>query len=160
MPSDVVRVLFLHGLDAVPGGFKPMYLREHGFDVLNPALPRESLGESVRIAREEYERERPQVVVGSSRGGAVAMAFAPPETRLVLIAPAWRWCNVPPRVPPTTILLHSENDEVIPFADSHHLVERNGLPAENLLAIGTDHRMNDPRALEALVQAIRRSCLP
>ncbi|MFO0944490.1 MAG: alpha/beta hydrolase [Planctomycetota bacterium] len=150
------KILFLHGLDAAPGGFKPTYLRQKGFEVLNPALPKESLEESFRIAAEEYHKARPPVIVGSSRGGAVAMAIAPPDANLVLIAPAWRWCEVEPTVPPNTIILHSQGDEIIPFEDSVHLVANNRLPIENFRAVGVDHRMNDPEALDSLVDAILR----
>jgi hypothetical protein len=40
---------------------------------LNPALPDEDFDEAVRIAQAEFNRHHPDVVVGSSRGGAVAM---------------------------------------------------------------------------------------
>ena len=36
-------VLFLHGLNGVPGGIKPTYLKDHDHEVLNPALPDEML---------------------------------------------------------------------------------------------------------------------
>ena len=45
-----MKVLFLHGWTSVPGGVKPTYLKEHGYEILNPALPDEDFEESVRIA--------------------------------------------------------------------------------------------------------------
>ena len=71
--SEDMRILFLHGWNSVPGGVKPTYLKEHGHEVVNPALPHEDFAEAVRIAQAEFDRHQPQVVVGSSRGGAVAM---------------------------------------------------------------------------------------
>lgn len=149
-------ILFLHGLDAAPGGFKPKFLESQGHAVLNPALPKESFAESVRIAQAEYDQHQPAVVVGSSRGGAVAMAIDAKDAALVLIAPAWRWFEVAPRLPAHAILLHSENDEVIPIADSRQLLEENDLPAEQLMVVGKNHSMNDAEALAALDRVIRQ----
>jgi alpha/beta hydrolase family protein len=68
-----MKVLFLHGWQSVPGGVKSTYLARHGHEVINPKLPDEDFNEAVRIAQAEFDRRRPDVVVGSSRGGAVAM---------------------------------------------------------------------------------------
>ena len=69
-----MKILFLHGWRSVPGGVKPSYLVEHGHRVINPALPDEDFAAAaVRIAQAEFDRHLPEVVVGSSRGGAVAM---------------------------------------------------------------------------------------
>jgi hypothetical protein len=68
-------VLFLHGWQSVPGGVKPTFLARHGHEVVNPKLPDDDFAEAVRVARAEFDRHRRQVVVGSSRGGAVAMNF-------------------------------------------------------------------------------------
>jgi hypothetical protein len=34
-----MKVLFLHGGQSTPGGIKPTYFKDHGHEVLNPALP-------------------------------------------------------------------------------------------------------------------------
>ena len=68
-----MKILFLHGWQSTPGGLKPTYLKDHGHDVLNPALPDDDFDAAVRIAQAEYDRGQPDVVVGSSRGGAIAM---------------------------------------------------------------------------------------
>jgi hypothetical protein len=70
-----MKILFLHGWQSVPGGVKPTYLKDHGHEVLNPKLPDDDFDEAVRIAQDEFDRHRPSVVVGSSRGGAVAMSL-------------------------------------------------------------------------------------
>ena len=80
-----MKVLFLHGWQSVPGGVKPTFLAQHGHEVINPKLPDEDFNEAVRIAQAEFDNHQPAVVVGSSRGGAVAMninsgdALADPE---------------------------------------------------------------------------------
>lgn len=68
-----MKILFLHGWTSTPGGLKPSYLKNHGHAVLNPALPDDDFPAAVAIAQAEFDQHRPDVVVGSSRGGAVAM---------------------------------------------------------------------------------------
>jgi hypothetical protein len=64
-----MKVLFLHGWRSVPGGVKPTHLARHGHKIINPKLPDEDFAEAVRIAQEEFDRHRPDVVVGSSGAG-------------------------------------------------------------------------------------------
>ena len=68
-----MKILFLHGWQSSPGGLEPTYLRDHGHTVLNPALPDDDFQQAVAIAQAEYDQGKADVVVGSSRGGAVAM---------------------------------------------------------------------------------------
>ncbi len=82
-----MKILFLHGWQSTPGGVKPTYLKEQGHEVLNPALPDDDFDAAVRIAQAEFDRHRPDVVVGSSRGGAVAMNIDSGSTPLVLAVP-------------------------------------------------------------------------
>src|SRR5438045_3087939 len=88
--NDLMKILFLHGWQSVPGGVKPTYLAQHGKEVINPKLPDEDFTEAVRIAQAEFDKHWPQVVVGSSRGGAVAMNFESGGAKLVLLCPAWK----------------------------------------------------------------------
>src|SRR6185436_10973482 len=83
--ESAMKILFLHGWNSVPGGVKPTYLKDHGHEVINPALPHEDFAEAIRIAQAEFDQHQPQVVVGSSRGGAVAMHIDSGETKLVLL---------------------------------------------------------------------------
>jgi hypothetical protein len=86
------EVLFLHGWQSVPGGVKPTFLAQHGHEVMNPKLPDEDFAEAVKIAQAEFDKHQPDVVVGSSRGAAVAMNINSGDARLVLLCPAWkRW---------------------------------------------------------------------
>jgi predicted esterase YcpF (UPF0227 family) len=82
-------ILFLHGWQSTPGGIKPTYLKDHGHEVLNPSLPDDDFEKAVGIAQAEFDRHHPNVVVGSSRGGAVAMNINSASTPLVLLCPAW-----------------------------------------------------------------------
>src|SRR5688500_12095292 len=85
-----MTILFLHGWNSVPGGVKPTYLQDHGHTVVNPQLPDEDFAAAVRIAQAELDKCRPDVVVGSSRGGAVALCIDSGSARLVLLCPAWK----------------------------------------------------------------------
>jgi hypothetical protein len=148
-----MKILFLHGWNSVPGGVKPTYLKDHSHEVINPALPHEDFAEAVRIAQADFDRHEPQVVVGSSRGGAVAMNINIGEARLVLLCPAWKKYGTARMVKTGSIILHSRADEVIPFADSEELVRNSGLPASALIEVGNDHRLADPEPLAAMLRA-------
>src|SRR3954453_12299542 len=132
-----MKILFLHGWQSVPGGVKPTFLAQHGHEVLNPKLPDEDFTEAVRIAQAEFDRHQPQVVVGSSRGGAVAMNIHSGEAKLVLLCPAWKRHGTARTLKPGSVVLHSRADDMVPFADSEELLRNSGLPATALVEVGT-----------------------
>jgi alpha-beta hydrolase superfamily lysophospholipase len=150
----VAKVLFLHGWNSIPGGVKPTYLVEHGHTVFNPALPDENFSEAVRIAQAEFDKHRPAVVVGSSRGGAVAINIRSEGAALVLLCPAWKRWGTATTVKPGTLILHSGADDVIPISDSRELVRRSGLPENALIVVGDDHRLANPEPLAAMLRAV------
>src|SRR5215467_13636502 len=148
-----MKVLFLHGWQSVPGGVKPTYLAQHGHTVINPKLPDEDFAEAIRIAQEEFDKHQPEVVVGSSRGGAVAMNINSGEAKLVLLCPAWKKWGTAKTVKTGTLILHSRADDVVPFADSEELVRKSGLPASAMIEVGNDHRLADQEPLKAMLRA-------
>jgi hypothetical protein len=152
-----MKILFLHGWNSVPGGRKPSYLIEHGHEVLNPALPDDDFAEAVRIAQSEFDRHRPVVIVGSSRGGAVAMNVQSGDTPLVLLCPAWKRWGTVKKVKPQTVILHSRADDVIPYAESEELIQISGLAASALIEVGTDHRLADPEPLKAMLESCEQA---
>lgn len=149
-----MKILFLHGWRSVPGGVKPTHLAAHGHEVINPKLPDDDFAEAVQIAQAAFDQHRPQVVVGSSRGGAVAMNIDSGGARLVLLCPAWRKYGTAKDVKPDTVILHSRVDDVIPFADSQELAV---LCGATLIEVGTDHRLADPEPLAAMLRACEES---
>ncbi len=144
-----MKVLFLHGWQSVPGGVKPTFLKDHGHEVINPKLPDEDFAEAVRIAQAEFDKHQPQVVVGSSRGGAVAMNINSGDAKLVLLCPAWKKWGTARTVKAGTVILHSRADDVVPFADSVALARSSGA---TLIEVGTDHRLADQEPLEAMMK--------
>jgi hypothetical protein len=152
-----MKILFLHGWMSKPGGVKAIFLASQGHEVVNPALPDEDFDEAVRIAQVEFDRHGPDIVVGVSRGGAVAMNMAVRDTPLVLLCPAWKkWSNTK-SIKASAIILHSRADEVIPFAHSEDLVRNSSVPRSALIEVGTDHRLADPESLAAMLRACERA---
>lgn len=147
---DIMKILFLHGWQSVPGGVKPTYLKDHGHEVLNPALNDDDFDAAVRTAQEVFDKNPPQVVVGSSRGGAVAMNINSGSAKLVLLCPAWKKWGTARTVRPDSVILHSRADDVISFADSEELA---GNSRATLIEVGTDHRLADPEPLAAMLRA-------
>jgi hypothetical protein len=148
-----MKILFLHGWHSVPGGVKPTYLKDHGHTVINPALDDDDFEAAVRSAQEAFDKHQPKVVVGSSRGGAVAMNIQSHRTPLVLLCPAWKnWGNAM-TLKANSVILHSRHDDVIPYADSEELVASSRLPPETLIEVGNDHRLADPEPLSVLLWA-------
>jgi hypothetical protein len=147
-----MKILILHGWHSVPGGVKPTHLKSHGHEVINPALPHEDFAEAVRIAQAEFDAHRPPVVVGSSRGGAVAMNIDSGEARLVLLCPAWKKYGPAQTLKPNSVILHSRDDDVVPFADSVQLIRNSALPNSALIEVGTDHRLADSEPLAVMLR--------
>src|SRR4051794_37851415 len=75
--------------------------------------------------------------------------------RLVLLCPAWRKYGMARTVRPSTVILHSRADDVIPFADSEELPKTRA----RLVEIGTVHRLADPEPLGAMSRACGRMIL-
>jgi hypothetical protein len=151
-----MKILFLHGWQSTPGGLKPTYLKDHGHEVLNPPLSDDDFDAAVRIAQAEFDQHKPDVVVGSSRGGAVAMNINTGTTPLVLLCPAWKTWDTATTVKPNTTILHSRADETVPFADSEELVRNSGLPSEALIETGHEHRLADVDSLATMLMACER----
>jgi len=49
-------ILFLHGWHSTLGGVKPTYLKDHGHEVLYPALPDDDFDSAVSIAQAEFDK--------------------------------------------------------------------------------------------------------
>ena len=152
-----MKILFLHDWTSVPGGRKPTYLKDHGHEILNPKLPDNDFEEAVQIAQAEYDKHHPDVIVGSSRGGAVAINIESEDTPLVLLCPAWKKWGCATTKKKNTTILHSRSDDVVPFENSEELVENSGLPSSALIEVGSDHRLADSEPLAKMLEACERA---
>lgn len=128
-------------------------MKDHGCEVVNPALDDDDFDVAVQTAQDVYRNSAPDVIAGSSRGGAVAMNIQSAETPLVLLCPAWKNWGTASTVKANTVILHSHQDDVIPFQDSERLIARSQLPREALIAVGSDHRLADPESLSVMTWA-------
>lgn len=122
---------------------------------------RELIPRSVAIAFESLQGRTPDLIVGSSLGGGVAMAMNLPHVPMVLIAPVWNSevgaegivesivgdskvpglagvvgtlahgvlrSQVPARLGPNTVLVHSRHDRTFHYQQSARLLQANPLP--------------------------------
>lgn len=194
----MTKVLFLYGSSARPGGYKSQALQqETDFHVEEPRLPFPDwqpkdtkemiqwgvealtttvLGNALAVAQEAAHAFGPDVIVGSSMGGSLAIGIDSPAAR-VLIAPAMELSQfgvtlpnvlASRRIPVRTVILHAEEDAIVPFGASLRLLEQAANRADpgeaaamtviqeqlrasgydtrhgRLIRIGCDHRCNDP----------------
>jgi hypothetical protein len=148
-----MKILFLHGWHSIVGGLKPTYLRNSGQEVINPKLDDDDFEAALCVAQANYDLHHPDCIVGSSRGGAIAINIESEKTPMVLLCPAWKKWGTARRLKPNSLILHSRQDEVIPFEDSEELVAHSGLPQETLIEVGHDHRLADEDSLIAMLWA-------
>ena len=152
-----MKILYLHGWKSVCGGAKPTYLSDQGHEINEPELPEDDFDEALRIAQREFDRITPNVVVGSSRGGALAMNLDAGDVPLVLLCPAWKRWGLIRKVKPGTQILHSREDEVIPFDETLELIGNSGLDESSLIITGENHRLFDPASLAVMNAAVLRN---
>ncbi len=135
-----MTILFPHGWQSLPGDVKPTFLKDHGHTVINPKLSDEDFAETVQIAQFGFDKHEPQLVVGSSRGGAVAMNINSGDAKLVLLCPAWKNWGAAKTVKPDTVILHNDSDE---------LVRNSGA---TLIEVGNDHRLAELEPLKRMLR--------
>jgi hypothetical protein len=146
------RILFLTGEAPANSERKLLVLRESGFLVLAPELPRNGFSASVMIAEMAIEQFRPDLIVGDSRGGAVALNMNSADLPLLLTCPAWNTWGSASTIKSESTILHSMADTVVPFSDSQQLVSNSDLPARTIIETGNDHRLIDDASLQLLVR--------
>jgi hypothetical protein len=140
------RVLFIHGLESGPQGTKAQLLGEH-FEALTPAMETSRFEACVRQQAEAIRRFRPDLVIGSSFGGGVAVALLQRglwRGPTLLLAAAVREQGLPSRLPEgvRVWLVHGRRDDLVPLASSRGLA-RSGTPAlVRLIEVDDDHRLS------------------
>ena len=151
-----MKILFLHGHGADPNGIRPTFLKQCGYEVIHPALPDDDFERSLRIAQAAFDEGRPDLVIGSSRGGGAAMNIDTADVPMILIAPSWKRWGTVRKAKPGTMILHSEHDEVVPIEGSRQLLRQSRLPDDHLVVAGENHKMTDQAAFAALRELIER----
>ena len=155
----MARILYLHGRESSPNAGKATRLREAGHTVLGPQLDNEDdLTDSIAAAQASLDAaladDPVDLIVASSRGGAVATGLQSRGVPLLLLCPAWKKFGLDARVSGTVSILHAAADDLVPLADSVELLARSGLPAEALTVVGKEHRLHDEEATAAMLAAV------
>jgi len=153
------RVLFIHGQESGPQGTKARLLAAH-FDALTPAMDTRDFEGCVRQIAQAIEEFRPELVVGSSFGGAVAVALLQRglwRGPTLLLAQAAAGLGVELRLPAGVLvwIVHGTRDDVVPIASSLALA-RSGSPEQvRLIEVRDDHRLTATVASGRLVALVR-----
>jgi hypothetical protein len=141
-----LRVQFIHGLEGSPQGNKARALAAE-FETATPAMDTGHFEACVALHAETLRRFEPDVLVGSSFGGAVALALLQREQwrgPTLLLAQAGLRQGLRAKIPPgvRVWLVHARGDDVVPIADSQRLA-RSGTPGfVRLFEIDDDHALH------------------
>ncbi len=145
MPSDL-RVQFVHGLESSPQGVKARLFAQH-FTALTPSMDTHDFEGSVAAQLDALRRFEPDVLVGSSYGGAIAVALLQRglwRGPTLLLAHAALRRGQPAVLPEgvTVWLVHGTRDEIIDPDDSRALA-RSGSPERvRLIEVDDDHSLH------------------
>jgi len=156
-----LSVQFAHGLESGPGSSKALYLAER-FDAVTPRMPTSDFEECVRIHAARVREAPPDVLVGSSFGGAVVLALLDRglyRGPVVLLAAAHRHYRVPERIPEgvAAVIVHGTRDDVVDVEGSRAL-SRTGTPGKvELVIVDDEHRLASLLEGDALERHVRRA---
>lgn len=148
------RLLFLDGLGCNPEGFKPRFLRWLGYDVFAPLLNDRDFDDSLRIAEAALREFAPDVIVGYSRGGGLALRLTDQVIPRLLIAPSLKYVPDRQGFAGRLIILHSATDDSLPLESVREHLLRADLRTAELRVVGEDHTMIDEPALASLIVAL------
>ena len=155
------RVMYLHGMEGSPKGTKGGWVQGHFACTCAPDLDAHGhkphvFEEAVETARKAVEGFGPQLVIGSSFGGAVTLelmhrgVWSGGGTSFILLAPAGVFYGENATIPPghRAIIIHAPSDKVVPYAHSLALmgtsIDPTGEASVELWNAKTDYR-RDPR---------------
>ena len=176
-----LRIMFLHGMRGSPTGEKASYLREmheayvplldssalcrleesnphRCWDLIDQLDIDMALERPLRQAREALELFEPDLIIGSSMGGAILAKMV--EERVwsgpcIFVASAARLLagihHLPENVTSQSYWIHGSRDDLIPVADSIAAAGHGGGAVE---IIDDDHRMQRVIELGSLDHAI------
>ena len=140
-------ILYFHGRGSGPTGTKANWLAQN-YGAVCPQLDATGgVEDDLPAARAALAEHRPDLVVGSSFGGAVTVALAREgllDVPLVLIAPAWSKFGVVGELPEGTraVILQGEKDDKVLHEDSVALAAAGGPGVRLVTIVGGDHQLH------------------
>jgi len=117
-----------------------------GHNVCRPKLSNLCFNWAVKKAELKYSQFKPDIIVGSSRGGAVAMNINSGDTPLILLAPAYKRFGHVRSISKRCFIIHGVHDILISPQDSIEL--RN--PSVIVDIVDDTHRLTGLSGLAAL----------
>jgi predicted esterase len=132
------------------------------FDAVTPAMNTSDFEACVTVHADEIAAQEPDVLVGSSFGGAVVLAllqrgfYAGPS---LLLAPAYRGSGVEAQIPDRlrVLVVHGTRDTVVPIEDSRALVKTGTQGAVALVEVDDDHMLGSLLESDELAMLVRRT---
>jgi len=154
-----LRVQFIHGLESSPSGAKARLLAEH-FCARTPAMDTRDFAACVEVQAESLASFRPDVLVGSSFGGAVAVELLRRGSwrgPTLLLAQAAlkrdRGARLPEGVP--VWLVHGLRDDIVDPEDSRTLAQTGTAGLVRLIEVDDDHPLHATVRSGRLTELVR-----
>ncbi|HEX7671601.1 MAG TPA: hypothetical protein VF395_18535 [Polyangiaceae bacterium] len=157
--SRPLAVQFIHGLEGSPKGAKAMYL-DRWYDSETPTMDTSDFEGAVAIHAKRLLERPSEVLVGSSFGGAVALALLVRGLyagSTVLLAPAHRHYGVEEGIPDgvPVIIVHGKRDDVVDIEGSRALAETGTPGLVRLVVVDDEHRLGTLVETDALANFVR-----
>lgn len=157
--SAPIKVQFAHGLEGSPHGTKSQQLARE-FNTLTPAMDTSDFEACIQVQTDHIASFSPQVLIGSSFGGAVVLALLQRglwRGPTLLLAQAGLRYSLPVMLPEDVKiwLVHGLHDDVIDPQDSRRLAASCQSKMVRLLEVDDDHPLRDSVASGALIDWVR-----
>ena len=160
MVIDPTRVQFIHGLEGSPSGAKARLFAAH-FTTPTPSMNTKDFEACVDVHEREIGSFRPDVLIGSSFGGGIALELL---HRGVWTGPTLLLAQAAVRIGKRTTIpvgrrvwvVHGTQDEMIDVNDSRQLAQT-GTPAlVRLIEVDDHHSLHAMVADGRLVELVRK----
>ena len=142
----MLKVHFIHGLEGSPQGNKARLFAAH-FDAITPAMDTSDFDSCVALHAEQLATRPPDIVVGSSFGGAVLLALLQAGKWYgpsLFLAQAGVRRGLPTTLPLSVPiwLVHGLYDDVVDIEDSRALAAANARDEVRLIEVDDDHALH------------------
>ena len=154
-----LTVQFAHGLESSPQGDKARYLANH-FDSVTPTMDTSDFESCVKLQAAELAKRPADVLVGSSFGGAVALALVTRALYVgptLLLAPAHRHYGVDEMIPfgVPVLIVHGTRDAVVAIDGSRALAGTGTVGLVRLVEVDDEHRLSTLTQTDTLANLVK-----